>query len=88
MTNTKLQSSIKPPTVWDVRKDNLAKGKLGGFVATSDKEINWAHTLLLTLTPLFALIGFFFVKIRVETIIWTVILYFWTGLGITGGTVI
>jgi len=85
MTNTKHQKQIKAPTVWDVRKDNLSKGKLGGFVATSDTEINWAHTLLLTLTPLLGIIGMIFVRPRLETITWAVIMYFWTGLGITGG---
>jgi stearoyl-CoA desaturase (delta-9 desaturase) len=86
MTNTSLlQPAIKPPTVWDVRKENLSKGKLGGFVATTDKEINWAHTILLTSTPLLAFVGLVFVRPRLETILWTVLMYFWTGLGITGG---
>jgi len=86
MTNSTItNSTAKPPTVYDVRKENLSKGQLGGFIATTDTEINWVHTLLLTLTPSLALLGFFFVRLRWETIIWTTILYFWTGLGITGG---
>jgi len=85
MTNTVLQSVVKPPTVYDVRKENISKGKLGGFVATSENEINWAHTILLTITPLLAFTGLIFVPVRKETIIWAVIMYFWTGMGITGG---
>jgi len=83
MTSTTI--SNKPPTVYDVRKDNLSKGQLGGFVSTTDTEINWAHTLLLTITPVLGIVGFFLVRPRIETIIWTIIMYFWTGLGITGG---
>jgi stearoyl-CoA desaturase (delta-9 desaturase) len=82
MTNTKLQP--RPPTVYDVRK-NLSKGALGGFVATSDQEINWAHTILLTVTPFLALMGLLFVRPKFETVIFTIVMYFWAGLGITGG---
>jgi len=85
MTNTKVQTIIKPPTVWDVRQNNLSKGQLGGFVSTSDTEINWAHTLLLTITPLLGLIGVIFIRPKIETLVFAVIMYFWTGLGITGG---
>jgi len=84
MTNTKLQPTIRPPTVWDVRKD-LPKGNLGGFVATTDKEINWAHTLLLTISPVLALYGLISYPIKWQTAIFGFIMYLWTGLGITAG---
>src|SRR5438093_309852 len=85
MTNTKLAPAIKPPTVYDIRKE-LPKGNLGGFVATSDSEINWAHTILLTATPILAIIGVIFVKPRWETLLFGFLMYVWSGLSITGGT--
>jgi len=84
MTNTKAAPIIRPPTVYDIRKD-LPKGNLGGFVAVSDSEINWAHTILLTATPLLALIGLIFVRPKWETILFGLVMYLWTGLSITGG---
>jgi len=85
MTNTKVLPPVRPPTVYDVRKEGLSKGKLGGFVTTSDNEINWAHTILLTVTPLLGLFGLIFVRPRWETLIFAFAMYLWTGLGITGG---
>jgi len=56
------------------------------FISTEEKtQINWVHTLLLTLTPALAIYGLFTTSITLNTIILSVIMYFWTGLGITGG---
>lgn len=49
------------------------------------KHINWIHTPLLLLTPLIATYGFFTTEIQSKTLIWTIIYYFLTGLGITAG---
>jgi len=84
MTNTKQPQKIRPPTVWDLRKD-LPKGQLGGFVATTDTEINWAHTLLLTISPALALFGLIFYPIKWQTAIFGFVMYLWTGMGITAG---
>jgi len=84
MTNSKIQPTIRPPTVWDLRKD-LPKGQLGGFVSTKDSEINWAHTLLLTITPGLALYGLIFYPIKWQTLLFAFVMYLWTGLGITAG---
>lgn len=48
-------------------------------------QINWVHTLLLTITPLLAFYGSFTTPLRYPTLLLTVIMYFWTGLGITAG---
>lgn len=60
--------------------------KNSAFVVTSDKvEINWFHTGLLTIIPALMIYGLFTVKITLPTVILSFIMYFWTGLGITGG---
>jgi stearoyl-CoA desaturase (delta-9 desaturase) len=70
---------IASPVKEDVPKESL-------FVSTNGKtEINWYHTSLLLLTPALALYGCFTVTPKLPTIILAIIMYFWTGLGITGG---
>ncbi|EFA78019.1 delta 9 fatty acid desaturase [Heterostelium album PN500] len=48
-------------------------------------NINWIHFILLTSTPIIALIGFFTVPLSRATFIWSVIYYHITGMGITAG---
>jgi len=60
--------------------------KQTGFVSNSEKiEINWVHLILLTSSPLIATIGLFTTKLTLPTFILAVIMYFWTGMGITAG---
>jgi len=62
------------------------KPKESGFVSLTDKiEINWIHTAMLTVIPATALYGLFTTTFTVPTMVWAVIMYFWTGLGITAG---
>jgi hypothetical protein len=61
------------------------KPKESAFVSSTGNEINWVHTILLVSTPVIATFGLLFVRPSLYTIIFTVFLYFWTGLGITGG---
>ncbi|KAG0245383.1 hypothetical protein BGW41_000010 [Actinomortierella wolfii] len=49
------------------------------------KFVDWKHVIGLGLTPLIALYGVFTVEMQRKTIIWAVIYYFMTGLGITAG---
>eukprot|EP00842_Homolaphlyctis_polyrhiza_P006443 jgi/Hompol1/67/HPOL_003133-RA len=49
------------------------------------KEINWAHFVLLTSTPLVALYGMLFVPLQWNTFVFAVFWYFLTGFGITVG---
>ncbi|KAG0173613.1 hypothetical protein DFQ28_008253 [Apophysomyces sp. BC1034] len=49
------------------------------------KHVNWTQSILLLGTPLIALYGAFTTELQTKTLIWTVIYYFITGLGITGG---
>jgi stearoyl-CoA desaturase (delta-9 desaturase) len=51
----------------------------------SYKDINWVHTIILTATPLIALYGIITVQLTAWTLVWSVIYYFITGLGITAG---
>jgi len=48
-------------------------------------EINWLSTAILIVPPLVGLIGASYVKLRWETLVWSVLYYFLTGLGITAG---
>lgn len=49
------------------------------------KHVNWVHAVLLISTPLAALYGMATTKLQTPTLIWSIIWYFSTGLGITAG---
>eukprot|EP01103_Thecamoeba_quadrilineata_P017532 TRINITY_DN626_c0_g1_i1.p1 TRINITY_DN626_c0_g1~~TRINITY_DN626_c0_g1_i1.p1 ORF type:complete len:389 (-),score=36.90 TRINITY_DN626_c0_g1_i1:91-1257(-) len=49
------------------------------------KDINWVHTILLISTPILSLYGILTTNLCHETLVWSVIYYFITGLGITAG---
>ncbi|CAO3593434.1 unnamed protein product [Absidia cylindrospora] len=48
-------------------------------------HVNWLQSLLLISTPLLALYGAWTTTLYTKTLYWTLIYYFTTGLGITGG---
>jgi stearoyl-CoA desaturase (Delta-9 desaturase) len=50
------------------------------------KHLNWLHVYILVGVPLLGLYGCLTTKIQVKTIVWAVLYYFMTGLGITAGT--
>jgi len=49
------------------------------------KKINWISGFVLIVTPIIALYSVLYEEKVKATIIWSIIYYFWTGLGITGG---
>jgi len=49
------------------------------------KYVNWIHTILLISTPIAAIYGVATTKLHTPTLIWTIIWYFATGMGITAG---
>ncbi|ORY47705.1 hypothetical protein BCR33DRAFT_764103 [Rhizoclosmatium globosum] len=51
----------------------------------SINEIDFKHTILLLSTPALALYGFLNVPLIPQTALWSVLYYFWSGLGITAG---
>ena len=59
----------KPPVTWD----------------NWYKELNYLSLAILTLTPTIAIVGAFYVKLRWQTLLFSVFYYFVTGLGITAG---
>lgn len=92
MTNTSAQHIVKlaekridGPNIEEIPKiKEIAKDS--GFIVTGDKEeINWFHTLMLTGIPAVALYGMFTTKLTIPTAILALLMYFWTGMGITGG---
>ncbi|EKM51759.1 uncharacterized protein PHACADRAFT_212382 [Phanerochaete carnosa HHB-10118-sp] len=48
-------------------------------------NIQWLSLAVLTITPSIAIYGLFTHKLRWETLVWSVVYYFITGLGITAG---
>lgn len=82
MTNTKAQSlppAAQPTNAKEVPKEST-------FISMKDSiEINWFHTIMLTSIPALALYGYFTTQIQMPTMVLSVIMYFWTGLGITAG---
>ncbi|KAG9307020.1 hypothetical protein G9A89_003071 [Geosiphon pyriformis] len=49
------------------------------------KHVNWLHAILLSSTPLIALYGIFSTPIQTKTLIWSIVFYYMSGLGITAG---
>ncbi|KAL1917622.1 uncharacterized protein VTP21DRAFT_4015 [Calcarisporiella thermophila] len=49
------------------------------------KYVNWLHCVILIGTPLASLYGVFTTQLHMKTLIWAVVYYFYTALGITGG---
>ena|SRR5581483_8720304 len=66
------------PKKWNIRDDPVTWSNWY-------KHINWLHAPLLTSVPAIAVYGLFTTPITMNTVIWAVIYYFITGLGITAG---
>ncbi|KAH8927777.1 putative stearoyl-CoA desaturase [Atractiella rhizophila] len=49
------------------------------------KEINVISTIGLTVIPIVAVYGAFTTPLQTKTLVWSILYYFWTGLGITAG---
>jgi len=88
MTNAKVQVLAANPDKVQKEETVVVKDtpKESGFVSTSNKiEINWLHTAMLTGIPAIALYVLFTTSLRIEPLILSVIMYFWSGLRITAG---
>ncbi|KAJ6468120.1 hypothetical protein C8R47DRAFT_809047 [Mycena vitilis] len=48
-------------------------------------ELNWIAVAVLTLPPIMGAVGAYYTKLRWETAVFSVLYYFYTGLGITAG---
>lgn len=49
------------------------------------KYLDWKHVIGLGVTPLVALYGIFTTELQTKTLVWSIVYYFATGLGITAG---
>jgi len=49
------------------------------------KHLNWLHVSILVGVPLLGLYGALTTPIQTKTVVWAVLYYFMTGLGITAG---
>ena len=52
------------------------------------KEIQFVSVLALTIVPLLSLYGAFTTRLTWQTAVWSVVYYFYTGLGITAGALL
>jgi len=57
------------------------------FISTETEKvaINWPHTILLTMTPILAVVGFFTTTPKLATVVIGLFFYYWSGFGITAG---
>lgn len=92
MTNTKVQRIPNPKvtsasTAPAAKMEEIEVPKESGFISLDDSkvEINWIHTAMLVVVPLIGGYGMLTTPLTLPTFVWTLIMYFWTGLGITGG---
>jgi stearoyl-CoA desaturase (delta-9 desaturase) len=49
------------------------------------KHLNWLHVVILVGVPFLGLYGWMTTEIQSKTLVWAVLYYFMTGLGITAG---
>ena len=49
------------------------------------KHVNWLHTFFLIGVPTYGLIAALWTTLQWKTLLWAVVYYYWTGLGITAG---
>jgi hypothetical protein len=49
------------------------------------KHLNWLHVIILGGVPLLGIYGLMTTTVQTKTLVWAVIYYFMTGLGITAG---
>ncbi|RIB22526.1 omega9 fatty acid desaturase [Gigaspora rosea] len=75
---TKVEPIKNKPKKWHIRDDPITWQNWY-------KHLNWLHTSILLSTPFIALYGFFTTEIQLKTLIWAIVYYFITGLGITAG---
>jgi len=60
--------------------------KKSAFMAEGSKfEVNWIHLAILVLPPTLAIYGSFTTALEWKTLVWGLIMYFWSGMGITMG---
>lgn len=48
-------------------------------------RIHWLHLFILSFTPIMSIIAFRYVELTGPTLIWSIVYYFFTGIGITAG---
>jgi len=72
---------------WNYVRRTLAKEKPLPPITIRNvhKNINWISFIVLTVVPTLALYGAFTTKLTWQTAVWSVVYYFYTGLGITAG---
>jgi stearoyl-CoA desaturase (delta-9 desaturase) len=49
------------------------------------QHVNWLNTTLIVFIPLIGLVSSYWVSLNLKTLIFAVVYYFYTGLGITAG---
>jgi len=49
------------------------------------QQINWLSTTIIFFPIVVTVLGYFFVPLRLNTFLWTLVIYFCTGISITGG---
>lgn len=69
LEKTKMPPLFDEPTTWE----------------NWHKHVNWPQSILLISVPLLGLYGAFTTELQQKTMIWSIIYYFITGLGITAG---
>jgi len=83
---SKVPNKVLAPS--KIHKNLLANVKKeSGFISADDSkpQINWVHTIMLTVTPLLAIVGLFTTTLTLPTFLFSIFMYYFTGLGITAG---
>jgi len=83
--------SAKPAEAARPRPAETKKVHIADTVMTRQnwyKHVNWLNVFLIIGIPLYGCIQAFWVPLQFKTAVWAVIYYFFTGLGITAGTLL
>ncbi|KAI8141452.1 delta-9 desaturase [Fennellomyces sp. T-0311] len=91
MSTTATDTIVYAYTQSEARKPPLPKQKMPPLfdepttLQNWHKHVNWVQSILLLGTPLIALYGILTTELQTKTMIWAIVYYFITGLGITAG---
>merc|ERR1712064_234758 len=76
-------SSLKPNQGYDPKKRHITEEKI--TAQNWYQHVNWLNVILIVGVPLYGMAAAFWTPLKTKTLIFAVLYYFATGLGITAG---
>ncbi|KAB8237673.1 hypothetical protein ETB97_008006 [Aspergillus alliaceus] len=77
------RAEVSQPRAGDIKKVHISETALTR--SNWHKHVNWLNVIFIIGIHLYGCVQAFWVPLQTKTVIWTIIYYFFTGLGITAG---